>query len=866
MSLFRQIFSSVFRKPQIPESTIDYCNVEISKLNQVRFQYIAPLVIVADIIIVGIYLYNAINTGLNNILFLYIIANTIFMLILSGCYIFWKFLRFTSEKQFKVILVITFSSSMVWTAVLSILDHNVTTYIMALLIFSIAFRIRPRVFLSVQFFVMLPLLVLPVILKIENMMVIQDYINAILCLFLSVYMSHILYKSAMESFAHEKIIETESKISHDALERFEIVWANVECGITLIDSQTRQIIDINPVVMRMFGGKRADIIGRRCHKFICSAEDCACPVIDDNQDIDRSEQKFITASGKVIPIIKSVSKIYYNDKLYLLESFTDITDLKEAEERLRLMSVTEKANQAKSDFLSRMSHEMRTPMNAIIGMTKIAENSGDISRLKYCLSTIRTSSTHLLEIINDILDMSKIEAGKFELENVPMNIEKMLMKVCNLIIDSTEKKKQKLSVILGKNLNLNYIADDLRLSQVVINLLSNAVKFTPENGKITLMVEQTGQHENTRTLRFTINDTGIGMNPEQIARLFNAFEQADGGISRKYGGTGLGLAISKSIIEKMGGRIWVESEQGCGSKFIFEVNLEYAPHQDTVIFDGIRPGDLKLLVIENDDDVRKQFLSITEEFGIKTDTAADAAEAINLIETALIKNSAYDIIFLDYAASDSNSQEIISQLSSRIDKNTVIVITTFLEWQRIEHNALGNNIAQYITKPLFPSSILNAINNVIGSTLKALDIKTDAASEAADSGNTDLSGVRIILAEDVEINREIFAALMEETHISIDVAENGLVAVSKFKENPEKYDLIIMDIQMPEMDGYQATQIIRALDIPRAKTIPIIAMTANAFKEDVDRCFEYGMNDHLPKPIDEKTVIEKIVRYSVGRG
>jgi CheY-like chemotaxis protein len=305
-----------------------------------------------------------------------------------------------------------------------------------------------------------------------------------------------------------------------------------------------------------------------------------------------------------------------------------------------------------------------------------------------------------------------------------MNIEKMIMKVSNIIIDNIEKKNQKLNINMAKDMEMDYIADDLRLSQVVTNLLANAVKFTPENGEITLTVAKTGSQDNFNTLRFSVTDTGIGMTEEQIARLFNAFEQADGSISRKFGGTGLGLAISKNIVEKMGGRIWVESEEGAGSTFIFEVNLERVTVQE-------------------------------------------------------------------------------------------------------------------------------------GASRESPEIKADKAAETLD-----LSGVKILLAEDMEINREIFLALLEETHITIDIAENGAIAVSKFRENPEKYDLIIMDVQMPEMDGYQATRTIRAMDTPKAKTIPIIAMTANAFKEDVDRCLAAGMNDHLAKPIDEKFVFEKIVHYS----
>ena len=516
------------------------------------------------------------------------------------------------------------------------------------------------------------------------------------------------------------------------------------------------------------------------------------------------------------------------------------------------------AASAKSDFLSRMSHEMRTPMNAIIGMTKIANTTSDTARLKYCLDTIGTSSEHLLGIINDILDMSKIDAGKFELEKAPLNIEKMLMKVCNIVIDNMEKKRQKFSVVLGKDLDLNYAADDLRLSQVITNLLANASKFTPEEGKITLSVDQVEKGDAANVLRFIVADDGIGMTEEQISRLFNAFEQADGSISRKFGGTGLGLAISKNIIEKMGGHIWVESEPGLGSKFIFEVRLERASHQTSVIFDGIHPEDLLLLIVENDPDVLNRFLSITENFGIRSDAATNADEALELVDQAVKTNQFYDIIFFDCSIPGRNGLELVNQLKDRIDKNTVIIVTTFLEWHQIENDALKSEITRYITKPLFPSSIIDAINDVVGTTLKTLDIKTDAMHSSYD-----LSEVSILLAEDIDINREIFLALLEDTHLKVDIAENGAEAVALFEENPDKYDLILMDIQMPEMDGFQATKAIRGMNLSKAKDIPIIAMTANAFKEDVDNCLNCGMNDHIAKPIDEKIVIDTIIKYAL---
>ena len=535
-----------------------------------------------------------------------------------------------------------------------------------------------------------------------------------------------------------------------------------------------------------------------------------------------------------------------------------ISEIHEQNDKLiELKNLAESASKAKSDFLSRMSHEIRTPMNAIIGMTKIADNTSDINKLRYCLSTIGTSSAQLLGLINDILDMSKIEAGKFEIEIAPMNIEKTLMKVCNLIVDKTEQKSQKLVVNLGKNMRMHYLGDELRISQVITNLLSNAVKFTPEKGTVTITVEEIQKENDYSILRFTISDTGIGITEEQIDKLFVSFEQADGSISRRFGGTGLGLAISKSIIEKMNGRIWVESETNKGSVFTFEIKLERSPRQsETVIFDGITPSDLKLLIVDGDKDIRRHFLDVVGNFGTHADEAESGTRAIHLVKTAREAQKPYDVVFLDYNLPDMDGIETANKLGEMIDKNTVIVMTSFLEWNKIEKLADGVGVHRFISKPLFPSSILDAINEIVGNTIKNLKIETVMEEKAPD-----FSDATLLLAEDVEINREIFIALLEDTNINIDVAENGRIAVNKFKEKPDRYNIIIMDVQMPEMDGCEATRMIRALDIPKAKQIPIIAMTANAFKEDVAMCISCGMNDHLAKPIDVEAVTRKLIFY-----
>ena len=645
----------------------------------------------------------------------------------------------------------------------------------------------------------------------------------------------------------------------DTLERFETIWENVESGIIMVDAETRVILDANPVAIRMFGKVKADIVGKKCHNFICPEETDACPIMDKNQAIDRQERKFINSKGEIIPIIKSVTKIRYNDRLVLLENFTDISYLKEAEEHLRLLHITEQANQAKSDFLSRMSHEIRTPMNAIIGMAQIAENSTDVNKLNYCLSMIGSSSAHLLGLINDVLDMSKIEAGKLELENAPLNIEKILMKVSNLVIEKIEQKNIRFNIIMGNNMRLNYIGDELRLSQVITNFISNAVKFTQDEGRIRLSAEEIQVQTGYSVIRFAVADNGIGMTEEQKSRLFNAFQQADSSITRKFGGTGLGLTISKSIIEKMNGKIMVESEPGKGSAFSFDVRLEHPVQQDEQnVSVNIRLKDINALFVDNDWETREYFKSITAGWGVHTEEAENEEKALSLVQSAESEQKPKNIIFIDYNSPDTDGLEIAKKIKNKTNEKTeIIIMTSFFKWDKIENEARGIGIRRFISKPLFPSLILNVLNDVIGTTAQNNETETGEA----DKKPPDFSNISLLFAEDVEINREIFMTLLEETKINIDVAENGQIAVRKFMANPEKYDLIIMDLQMPIMSGIEATLAIRSQDIEKAKKIPIIAMSANAFKEDIDNCIKCGMNDHLAKPIDIQAVIEKIAQY-----
>jgi len=660
-------------------------------------------------------------------------------------------------------------------------------------------------------------------------------------------------RSAGVLFAHA-LLHHKLQVSisaQEALERFEIVWANVECGITVVDAETRQIIDINPVAARMFGRDKEDIIGHRCHKFVCPAEECSCPIIDKNQVVDRSERKFIRADGTVIPIIKSVAKIVRNGRLALLESFTDISSLKEAEKQLLQMQVTEQANKAKSYFLSTMSHEMRTPMNAIIGMTAIGKSASDAARKDYALENIENASKHLLGIINDVLDMSKIEAGKFELSAEEFSFEKMLQRVVNVVSFRVNEKRQTFTVYSDKNIPPVLMGDDQRLAQIITNLLGNAVKFTPAGGAVRLNARLMGEEDGVCTIQVEITDSGIGISPEQQARLFQSFQQAENNTTRKFGGTGLGLSISRSIVDMMGGRIWVESELNRGATFAFTIPMRRGDTQKYELL--ARETDwrnVRVLAVDENAGILGYLKNFVEDFGARCDIAESGRDAM-----CLARDNAYDLCFIDWKLPDIDGLRLATELKAvASDRRQHIVMTlAAVEWHDIEDRAKAAGVDTILPKPLFPTAIANIVNAFLG-----------VASMPVDESPTDtvtFEGHRILLAEDVEINREIVQALLEPTRLTIDFAVNGVEAVRMFQQSPERYDAILMDVQMPEMDGHEATRRIRAHGSARAREIPIIAMTANVFREDVARCLEAGMNDHLGKPLEIDEVLKKLRHY-----
>ena len=511
------------------------------------------------------------------------------------------------------------------------------------------------------------------------------------------------------------------------------------------------------------------------------------------------------------------------------------------------------ANKAKSEFLSNMSHDIRTPMNAIVGMTAIATaNIDDKQQVQNCLKKITLSSRHLLGLINDVLDMSKIESGKLTLNMDQVSLREVMDSIVSIAQPQVRSKHQQFDVFIHDISTENVCCDSVRLNQVLLNILGNALKFTPDGGliQVSLYEEESPKGEGYVRTHIVVKDNGIGMTPEFKAKIFESFVREDSARVRRTEGSGLGMAITKYIVDTMGGTIEVESELGKGSEFHVTLDLERAetPEEEMIL------PEWNILVVDDDQQLCESTTASLKSIGVKADWALNAEKALEMLEHRASIRDHYHIILLDWKLPDMDSIAAAKEIRRRFGSETPIMLISAYDWSEIESDAREAGITGFISKPLFRSTLFYGLKPFVSAA-------GESEEPVCEERYADFTGRHILLAEDNDLNWEIASELLSDLGLELEWAENGKICVDKFLASPVGfYDAVLMDLRMPVMTGYEATAAIRALDRPD-KDIPIIAMTADAFSEDIKKCLDAGMNAHVAKPIDIREVSRLLEKF-----
>ena len=632
---------------------------------------------------------------------------------------------------------------------------------------------------------------------------------------------------------------------------FQKLSLNVDDVFLMLDAETSTVDYVSPNIGRLLGipwrNVRQDV-----HALVA-----LYPKDDPDRDknflegLSRGEQREWDAAylhqetrePRWFHIVAMGSEVEGKTKYILVMS--DRTADKQVNQALSdTVAAAETANRAKSTFLSNMSHDIRTPMNAIIGFTTLAiSNLDDKERVKDYLTKTLASSNHLLSLINDVLDMSRIESGKIHLEEVEVNLSDVLHDLKTIVSGQIHAKQLELYMDAMDVTDEDVSCDKTRLNQILLNLLSNAIKFTPAGGTVSVRVRQlAGQARGCGQYEFRIKDNGIGMSPEFAKRIFEPFERERTSTVSRIQGTGLGMAITKNIVDMMGGTIEVQTAQGKGSEFIVRVPLrvqaEHRPVEKITELEG-----LKALVVDDDFNTCDSVTKMLVKVGMRAEWTLSGKEAVLRARQSIEMSDVYHAYIIDWRLPDMNGIEVTRQIRNLHDDTPIIILTAY-DWSDIEVEAKAAGVTAFCSKPMFLSDLRETLMSALGQK------QTDAAQELLPPKDADFKGKHILLVEDNELNREIAQEILREYGFRVDPAENGAVAVEKVSTAaPGSYDLVLMDVQMPVMDGYTATRQIRALENPALAGIPILAMTANAFDEDRRRAMESGMNGFLSKPI-----------------
>jgi len=565
------------------------------------------------------------------------------------------------------------------------------------------------------------------------------------------------------------------------------------------------------------------------------------------------EHKWILSRGKV------VQRDTAGHPLRAVGTHTDLTVRKQHELELsRAKKMAEEAARIKSDFLANMSHEIRTPMNAIMGMLHLLGKTELNDRQRDYLKKTQFSSQHLLGIINDVLDLSKIEAGKLKVERISFDRDRMLEDVIGLVAERAAEKGLELTVNMADDVPANLLGDPLRLGQVLINFSSNAIKFT-EKGEVEIRIDVPQSDQSSVTLRFAVRDTGIGISEEQKAQLFQPFQQGDMSTTRRYGGTGLGLVISRRLAELMGGEVGCESQPGVGSTFWFTARLGRGVATSRVLLPEPDLRGRRMLVVDDNDNAREVIRDMLRGMSFTVDVAASGAEAIARVSDAETQGHPFEIVYLDWQMPDKDGITTAQEIRAlRLKRPPQLIMVTAYGRDELVKSAGRAGIEDILIKPVTPSHLFNSAMHALGSERELQQTSGVQQAKASDVNHSVITGARVLLVEDNILNQEVATELLRDAGLVIDVADNGAIALEKIRTG-NRYDAVLMDMHMPVMDGLEATRQIRA--IPEFAKLPIIAMTANVMESDRQRCFQAGMNDHIGKPIDPDDLLARLLRW-----